>query len=102
MYDCVFHVLGFVIPVFAVLILSVILKNNVLQFIGIIFEFPIALIFLSVGALNLQTPSAVMLGIFLPYTLIAAGMFILGFVLKVYRLKCQHGSIRNELRTFDN
>ncbi|MCI8488081.1 hypothetical protein [Pumilibacter intestinalis] len=101
-YKCVFHVIGFIVPLYILLILAVILKNNVLQFIAVIFEFPAALMFSSVGLLDLAKPSAVTLAVFLPYALVIAGLFVLGYILSVLRLKRRHADIKSELRTFDN
>ena len=101
-YKSVFHILGFIVPIIILLILSVIIKNNVLQFMAVVFEFPLALMFMSVGALSLAIPSWKTLVVFIPYTLLLAGLFILGYVLSVYRLKRRHADIKSELRTFDN
>lgn len=101
-HRCVYHVLGFVVPLLFVLIFAVIFDNGVLRLILYAFEFPAALLFSSVGVLPLHTASPIMLAVFIPYTLIVAGMFVLGYLLKAYRLKRQHADIESEIRMFDN
>ena len=60
------------------------------------------MLFRSVGLLDLAKPSAVTLAVFLPYALVIAGLFVLGYILSVLRLKRRHADIKSELRTFDN
>lgn len=101
-YKCVFHVIGFVVPLYVIFILSVILKNTVLRLVAMIFAFPAALMFSSINVLSLSNVTPITLAIFLPYVLLEAGMFVLGYFLKSYALKRQHGNIENEIRAFDN
>ena len=101
-HKCVFHVIGFVGFMFIMLILSVAIGNGILQFITLLFEFPPVLIFSSIGVLNLSARAPLILAIFIPYTLIIAGAFVGGYLLKAYSLKRQHGTLENELRSYDN
>lgn len=101
-HKCVFHVLGFVVPLVLCTVFAVIFKNTVLRIIVYGFEFPMALMFSSVHVMDLSVSSPIMLAAFLPYTLLLAGMFILGYLLSLYRLKRRQADIQSELRMFDN
>lgn len=102
MYKCIFHVLPYVVIMFALFIASVLAKSTQVRFVGLLFEFPIALLFYSVKGLNLQVVRPSCLAVFLPFTLIVAGCFVLGYVLSIIRLKRSYAEIKSELRSFDN
>ena len=99
-YKSVYHVIGFVGFMFIMLVLTVAIKNNILQFITMLFEFPMTLLFW--GVLDFTVVSPILFAIFVPYTLILAGTFVGGYVLQAYKLKRQRGDIENELRSYDN
>lgn len=98
----VFHVLGFAVPLLLLIVFAVIFKNTALRLIVFAFEFPIGLLFSSVKVFDTAVSSPLMLAIFIPYTLLLAGMFVLGFALAMYRLKRRQAEIESEIRMFDN
>ena len=102
MFEWIYHLLGFLIPVILLDIFAVIFKNNVVQLLGVLFEFPVVLLFMTIGVMDMRVPKPVNLAILIPYLLLIAGIFVLGFMLKIIRLKRQYADIHNELRTFDN
>ena len=102
MFEWIYHLLGFLIPVILLDIFAVIFKNNVIQLLGVLFEFPVVLLFMTIGVMDMRVPKPVNLAILIPYLLLIAGIFVLGFMLKIIRLKRQYADIHNELRTFDN
>lgn len=101
-YKCVFHVLGFVVPLTVVYVIAVILKSNALRLAAMIFEFPVALLFSSAKVIKLDVTTPLTLAVFIPYTLIVAGVFVFGYIRKILQLKKRHAEIKSELRSFDN
>ncbi|MCI8412743.1 MAG: hypothetical protein HFE47_01430 [Clostridia bacterium] len=101
-HKCVYHVIGFVSLMLIFCVLATALKNTVLRMFVFIFEFPAVLLFSSVGALALDVVTPVTLAIFIPYTLIEAGMFVLGYFFQIRKLRRRHADIENEIRMFDN
>ena len=101
-HRCVFHVIGFVAPLLLIIVFAVIFRSSVLRLIVFAFEFPVALLFSSVGVIDTAVTSPIMLALFIPYTLLLAGMFVLGYILMLYRLKRRHAEIESEIRMFDN
>ena len=67
-----------------------------------IFEFPVALLFSSVKVIKLDVTTPLTLAVFIPYTLIVAGVFVFGYIRKILQLKKRHAEIKSELRSFDN
>lgn len=102
LYKCVYHVLGFAVPLIILIVLGFILRNNILQVIPALILFPMTLLFMSVKALNLASVTWVPLVIYIPYVLILSGVFILGYLLRIAALKKQQSDIESELRTFNN
>ena len=101
-YKCIYYVIGYVLPLWIVFIVATITKLTLVRFIGLAFTFPIMLLFSSVKVLDLGAVKPVDLAVFLPYVLVLAGVFAIGFVLKVQRLKKQQADIQSELRSFNN
>lgn len=101
-YKCIFYVLGFIVPLIILLIVAVIAKSTSVRLIVLAFEFPVALMFSSINVLNMKIVTPLTLAVFVPYTLLIAGMFILGYVLKILALRRQHANIESEIRMFDN
>ncbi len=101
-YKCVFHVLGFAVPLTVLYIIAVILKSNAVRFAAMIFEFPVALLFSSANIIKLNVTTPLTLAVFIPYTFIVAGVFVFGYILKIQQLKRRHAEIKSELRSFDN
>lgn len=101
-HKCVWHVIGFCVPLVLCTVFAVALKNTVFRLIVLAFEFPVALMFYSVGVIDIAVASPIMFAIFVPYALIVAGIFVLGYLLTLYRLKRRQADIESEIRMFDN
>lgn len=101
-HKCLFHVIGYIVPLFLLYIIAVIAKNQIVRLVAMIFQFPAALAFYGLRVLDLAVVTPLTLAIFLPYTLLVAGTFVGGYVLKIYRLKKQQADIESEIRMFDN
>ena len=99
---CIFHVLYYVIPLFIVTILTVTVRKTALRLIVFALTFPVVLLFSSVGAYDTKTCSPVLAAFVLPYVLLVAGTFVLGYILQIVRSKRRHAAIENEIRMFDN
>ncbi len=101
-HKCVFHVIGFVLPLTFLFVLATILHSTAVRFVGMLFTFPVALLFSSINVLDTSKVMPSSLAIFLPYIFLLAGTFVMGYIFRVRTLKRQHGNIENEIRMFDN
>ncbi len=101
-YRCVYHVLGYVVPLLIIFVAAVITKSRATRLVGFAFTFPVVLLFSSVHVIDFAVVTPVTLAVAVPYVLLVGGAFVLGYVLRAHRLKAQHGNIQSELRSFNN
>lgn len=101
-YKCIFHVLGYVVPLCLLFTVATLAKVQVLKVVGCGFIFPVVLLFSSINVISAAKVSLLDLAVILPYIVLLAGVFVFGYLLKAWRLKKQHAQLQGELRSFDN
>ncbi|MDE7395561.1 MAG: hypothetical protein K2M95_05550 [Clostridiales bacterium] len=101
-YKCIYHVLGFVLPLCLLFTVAILAKVQVLKVIGCGFVFPVVLLFSSINVISAAKVALIDLAVVLPYILVLAGTFIFGYIFKAWRLKKQRAELQSELRSFDN
>lgn len=101
-YRCIFHTLGYAIPLTLLTIIAACAKVAFLRGILSVILMPVSLIYLGAGVLNFDVITLNLLYIYLPAILLGCLVYCGGYLQSVLLLKRRQGEIESELRSFDN
>ncbi len=96
------YFVSFAAPLIILLILGIALNNAIIHGIVFFLLMPVSLIFNTLGVITVDPITWLSFAVYLPSILLLCGFFVLGYLLRVFKLVNQRRDIASELRMFNN
>lgn len=101
-YRCVFHTLGYALPLILLAIIAAATKNAVVRGILAFIMMPVTLVYLGAGVFTYDAVTANVLYIYIPVIVFGCLVYAAGYMKSILIMKKRQGEIETELRSFDN